>query len=672
MPPFAKLTIPLIIGIFIGYFTDCHNLSFAGLIKGGIALLALTAYTTYCKKSNVADILIYVWSLWLGIICMMSNTTLSQDVSLLQNSGFICQATEISKKNDKLKVVGQLGFTFDSTGCAMPQNSSVLMYVTPDINIQVGDYILSRQKLDTIPRNSNPGSFDYKAYLRRQGIIFQAFIKAQNISIYPTSDKFTLNKWIHKTRSLLDRKLAMLFLDKDNYAIISAMILGTRDHISNDIIDGFRRTGAIHILAVSGLHVGIIAGLITLILYPLMRAFHKVRSIAPFIQLVTVWIFVLLCGAPPSVVRAAGMFSLYFVCTLFGRHAQAFNIIFAAAFLMLIVAPMDVMDIGFQFSFLALAGIFYFLPRFISLIYSNSRLLRFLWTMVALSVSAQIFIFPLSIHYFNSLSNIFWLSGIIAVPLATVSLSSSVASLVLSFFQFEIATRFVTTIAAYSLTFLRKGIGFLDRIPFAMTENFYLPPMCILAIYLIILAIMLVLSSWHKCLLWLPGLCLCILLLTFIFHQSDIYRNQRCIIYDIYRNSAVDIFYQGSAYTYNTVTPGSKSYQFNINPARLRYSFRRQEPNLLPANQTPVFDINQNCLMIYPGLSKSIVLQHSLDYLIINDVSLPSISFISNPELIGTIIFDSSIRHVPKTLIDKLINHKIQIIHTLKHGAVII
>ena len=216
--------------------------------------------------------------------------------------------------------------------------------------------------------------------------------------------------------------------DEAAYAVVAAMTLGDKSALTQELKEVYAVTGASHVLALSGLHLGIIYGFLSLFV------FSRWRSLMQVLLVLSIWAFVFLVGLPTSVVRSALMLSVYALCSLGHRERMSVNTLAFTAIVVLTVNPQSLFDVGFQMSFMAVLAILVVVPltdRFVSQAYLQShRCLKWLWGMTAVSVAAQLGVAPLIAYYFGRFSVCFLLTNFIVVPAATLIIMLSLAVMV--------------------------------------------------------------------------------------------------------------------------------------------------------------------------------------------------------------------------------------------------
>ena len=282
---------------------------------------------------------------------------------------------------------------------------------------------------------------------------------------------------------LLDR-LSENGVDGGVYAVVAAMALGDKSQLTKELKDTYAVTGASHVLALSGLHLGIIYTLLSLLL-----SRRRWQVVSQVVIIVCIWLFVFLVGLSASVVRSAVMLTVYALLSLGHRHKMSVNTLAFAAIVMLLFNPMSLFDIGFQLSFLAVLAILLFYPLFEG-VWSQSflmdhRAFRWLWTMLAVSCAAQIGVAPLIAYYFGRFSNYFLLTNLVVVPAATLILYLSLVVLLIPAFAY---------LLIYVVNALNRLLVWMAALPGASLEGLHPTLIQVSMVYVIIAAVYLLLK----------------------------------------------------------------------------------------------------------------------------------------------------------------------------------
>ena len=308
--------------------------------------------------------------------------------------------------------------------------------------------------------------FNYQKYLARQKIFVQGYIPNE-ISIIPKT-KLSITDKIKHQRWILLNRIEQSSLQPQNKALLKGIILADRTEIDKEIIQNFTRTGLIHILAISGSHMAIIFLLILFFLKPIFSV--KYRNIPIYLSLLAIWAFAILIDYGNSVMRSCIMISIYYIMIFLQRKPDLLHSIALSALLILTWDTHQLFNIGFQFSFMAVLGIFWLYQPIIQLFGKvKNHILRFTLNSFALSFSAQLAVIPLVIYYFHQFS---WLS----IFINTISIFISQAFIIFSFivcilFGFNLAVDEILDIYDLSANFFLNMIAFFSRWDFSFLQN---------------------------------------------------------------------------------------------------------------------------------------------------------------------------------------------------------
>ena len=291
--------------------------------------------------------------------------------------------------------------------------------------LRIGDGLSIQSR---IRENSNwhRGAFDYRRYLEIHGFTGSTFVSSWKwqkvrVSLEGLSRLERTKLYFLRLRSRLLKRLAVDESSEDQYAVVAAMALGDKSALTKELREVYAVTGASHVLALSGLHLGIIYTLLSLLIVG-----RRWQMVSQMLIVLCIWAFVFLVGMSTSVVRSATMLTVYALLSLGYRDKMTVNTLAFTAIVMLMVHPLSLSDVGFQMSFMAVLAILVFMPLLEGLFPREYLLthqsVRWLWSMVAVSVSAQIGVAPLIAYYFGRFSTFFLLTNFIVIPAATLIL----------------------------------------------------------------------------------------------------------------------------------------------------------------------------------------------------------------------------------------------------------
>ena len=348
-------------------------------------------------------------------------------------------------------------------------SSPALVYVFKDsaaLYLKKGDVLLFRTTFQRPSGAMNPEGFDYAKYLANKGIRAIAYLKTPEWKLLAHQEIFSLSDLAAKCSRKVLKVYETLQLSKDQFAVLAALTIGYKDTLDPELQENFSYSGAMHILSVSGLHVGVIY-LILQAVFLLMFRKSKWKFINTVFTVCALWMYAFITGLPPSVVRATTMFSLVAVGVALGRKSQIYNTISVSAFVILLFDPNLLFDVGFQLSYCAVIGIVWFQPQISSLLYVKPKWLKWWWNLTAVSLAAQIATLPLALYYFHQFPNYFLLANYVAIPLSTLIIYLAVLFLVLSPFSW---LAFVPDFLLKKMLFLlNASVSFIHDLPHAIS-----------------------------------------------------------------------------------------------------------------------------------------------------------------------------------------------------------
>lgn len=337
------------------------------------------------------------------------------------------QKNDIEKPNSFENQLEVIAFR-DSTGW-VKSKGKVLIYHQSKTPFQPGQVLWVEKSPESIPPPVFPDEFDYKGFLARKDIHFRQFI-GEKFRIVDSSEVGSSSYWLENFTQKLLGTIESKVPDPQSRQIASALLLGHQAELDKEIRNAYAETGTMHILAVSGLHVGIIYAIL---LFPLkgIRLKKGVRKSYLLVVIFLIWGYALLTGFSPSVIRAATMFSLFTLGQLRERKPSSFNILAFSAILMIAFDPDVIYEVGFQLSYLAVGGILLLQPLILRWWLPQHPVLEYIWQLTAVSLAAQLATFPLSIFYFHIFPTYFLIANLIIVPLSFLVMQAGIPLLLL-------------------------------------------------------------------------------------------------------------------------------------------------------------------------------------------------------------------------------------------------
>ncbi len=365
----------------------------------------------------------------------------------------------------------------------------ILLLVPKEVsetNFIANDVVWAYSSFQLVRPALNPHQFDYAAFLKNQGIYHQVPLQ-EPLSFVHTSGKTNIYRWAENFRASINSSLVSKGFEGEPLALINSLLLGQRQELSREIYTQFSAAGVVHILAISGLHVGIILLLLRGLFSPLiyMRYGKKMRLV---LLLVCMWLFALITGLSPSVLRAVTMFSVVAIVLETGRHNLRFSGLLSAAFILLLIKPSLLFQIGFQMSFLAVFAILWIVPM-LEPWRPKNLILRFFYDIATVTLAAQLGVGPLSVYYFNYFPGLFFLTNMVVLPFLGIILGGGLLVIALSKTSFypSILTEIYSDVLFYLLKFIH-WVAQQDRFYF---EGIVLSLWQLISIYLLLFSLLL-------------------------------------------------------------------------------------------------------------------------------------------------------------------------------------
>ena len=436
--PILKFTVFLAIGILLSDFLDVSISTILGAI--GFICFVLIGTQLYCKKQHKTlfwpSLLVLLLMVFVGVLVSkiniptFSKTHYSHLEKISDNQSH--QLEFIIKKRLKPTAYHHRYYVelvkIDSTRVS----GTLLMNLSKEStaeNINVSARILTTAVLQNVKPPLNPYQFNYKNYLENLGIYHQIFLKDQVVLAIPQSPK-TIMDYAQAIREMFNKRLQKLAFKPIEHALINALLLEQRQDITTDVYEDYAKAGAIHILAISGLHIGILLLILQFIMKPLLYFRHG-KFVRLLMILSLLWSFAIIAGLSPSVVRAVTMFSLFAIVRGLKRTSNSLNTLTVSAFILLLFRPGFCFDVGFQLSYAAVASIIIVKPILDRWWRIKHLIGNWFLDLFKVSIAAQIGVLPLSLYYFHQFPGLFFVTNMVVVPCLIVILALGILMLVL-------------------------------------------------------------------------------------------------------------------------------------------------------------------------------------------------------------------------------------------------
>ncbi|KEO75124.1 ComEC/Rec2 family competence protein [Anditalea andensis] len=393
----------------------------------------------------------------------------------------------------------------------------------------------------------NPNEFNYAQFLSRYQIYHTHFV-GKDIEIIGWTNHRPLNFFFLSLRKSIQHHMDRTILDPRARQIAQALLLGQKQNLDAEVSEAYSTAGAMHILAVSGLHVGIIYGFFFLFFKPYQLPPYK-RMAYLSIVISIIWIYAFLTGMSPSVMRSATMFTIVSMAQMRSSSPSIYNGLAISAILLLLFDPNLIYSVGFQLSYAALTGILVLQPAIVNVWLPQNRIIYRCWEITSVGIAAQLATFPISAYYFHSFPSYFFMSNLIAIPGAFVVMAIGIPYMLLAFLPYVgIGLGLVLN---HIIIILNRVIFILQDLPFAKISDIKIEPWEVIWYYGVLILIFIMLTSRIKKLaqplILVMVMGVCIIWIDFLggYHKNEIY------LYTGPSGRAVDYFYRHNIYSWN-------------------------------------------------------------------------------------------------------------------------
>ncbi|WP_299258301.1 ComEC/Rec2 family competence protein [uncultured Aquimarina sp.] len=570
--PFLILTFSLIIGIVFGYYTSI-NLSLA-IISQTIIVIGLAISWWHAKKtfrsSYTFSVFVIITFIFFGIILVQIHHPKNSSNHYTNLSPkeyhetpvtirfYIKERLKPTSYYEKYIITVQSIENKNVTGnllLQIPKNSIQQAFIT-------GESYITYTQISPIPKPLNPNQFDYAHYLSKQ-YIFHKVTTDHSQLIHTNTSVFSIYRIAAFIRTDINQKLTNYHFNQKQLSIINALLLGQRQQIDNETFADYRDAGAIHILAVSGLHVGILLIILNLILKPLNRFRKNGKIIKTIIIILLLWCFAIMAGLSPSVLRAVTMFSFIAIGMHIRSKTSIYNALTVSMFILLCMRPLLLFSVGFQLSYLAVFTIVWIQPSFVKLYSPKFYIDRILWETFTVTIAAQLGLLPITLFYFHQFPLLFFIANLIIIPVLGIILGFGILVIVLAEVQILpnwIAASFGTCIDAMNtiVHWVSKQEDFLlTEIPFSWR-------MLVIG-YILIISLIFMFKKFKPKSIIAVIVSIVFLLVNLIYEKQQNIEKEELIIFHNQRNTTLGILQNQylTIYSKDSVSTISKKFLLN-------------------------------------------------------------------------------------------------------------
>jgi competence protein ComEC len=542
--PLIRILLPFIFGILLQFkFNFELRYFFELIVFTAVLIISSFLFKKIYESYNfrwLQGFLVYIFLFCLGLYITKLNQVELPEIDFNEKLTLTARITESPEEKEKsVKAIVEYISIEDSIEWKKLSGKALIYFAKDSLSqlLKFGDVIVFNASISEIKNSGNPYEFNYKKYLGNQKVLTQAYLASGSWCKLKNSKQ---NYFMYQANSIRNYLLKIYkkfdFAEKE-YAVLSALTLGYKADFDDQTIQAYSATGAMHILSVSGLHVGVIYLILNFVL-GFMDKKKKTKYLKIGIIIFFLWLFAYISGLSPSVRRAAIMFSLILSSELLNREKNIYNIIATSIFLMLIFNPFVIRDVGFQLSYIAVLSIIFFQPKIYKTIYVKNKFLDKIWALLTVSIAAQLGTMPLGFFYFHQFPNYFFLTNIIAVPLSSFILYAAVGLLAVSFYN--PLANVVAFILNYLLKALNFTIDFIDKLPYSSTKDIFISSPQAILMYAIIFSITMFIIQKKKSFLYLTLSIILIYLLTDTIQEIKSLKQKSIIVYNVKNSCSVN------------------------------------------------------------------------------------------------------------------------------------
>lgn len=549
--PFVRLLVPLLAGIICQEWGQlplwaCVLPALGGLVLWSFFITRDSIEEQYHKRA------LFGWGLFLLVFAIGAGLHGIQNRPAQPPAGFYPLAIahiddEAEEKTRSFYCPVTITALSDTSGTIVEYNEKVALYFEKCLDAQhlvYGDIISFEFRPQPIRPNTNPYAFDFASFMKHKGISRSQYIAQQQWIYLGEKPQSKLWAFTSSLQRKLSEQIESCHLSPHSASLLKALLLGERQKFPQELRQYFSAAGLSHILAVSGLHMGVMATLIYFLLFPLSYS-DSYRKLRPLLTLLALWLYACVTGLSPSTIRACIMASFLLTAEMLDRRNSSLNALFASAFFMLLYNTSLVFDIGFQMSFLAVAGILLFYNRLNFWGRSPYYPVRWISSCVAVSIAAQIGALPVAVYYFHTIPLLFLIGNIFVLPLLPFIFGFSFLMLVLS--SLHLPYEWLATAIDFVLRYIERLSFHIDRIPWSHIDGVWLNRHYLWFYFIGGLLLYITIKNRSKKGLWLTlGFCIVFFIADISTYQSS--GHPEMVVYDSRETTVVQLSDRNGCY----------------------------------------------------------------------------------------------------------------------------
>jgi len=479
--------------------------------------------------------------------------------------------TPPEEKSKSWKRVGIVTRIFTPSGWTVVE-SGINLFFPKSASAELldyGDQIVIRGAPQAIEPAYNPGEFDFRKHNANKHIFLQHRLESGEWKLLSRSSEQGFLFYAQRMRKLCVGVFKRYIPAGQEQGILMALVLGVTDGLDSEVLSAYAASGAMHVLAVSGMHVSILYGILLFAFKPIRKSPASEWSIA-LICLLLLWMYAFITGLSPSVLRAVTMFSFVAVARPLGRNTNIYNTLAASAFILLLYDPWLLLSVGFQLSYLAVWGIVYLQRPLNNLWAAPNVVVHWAWQITTVSIAAQWATVAISVYYFHQFPTYFLLANLVVIPASTVVLVGGILLLVIS--PMTIVAEPVGMVLQWCTRYMDESLFLTERLPGSLWQPIYLNEVGAMALFVLLLSLVLLLQH-RRFILMITTVVAAWVISASIWWQWYQHRSSTWIVYRIPGHHVSEWIKEGHSFIHADSLDASRM-KFSITPAHLQEGVR--------------------------------------------------------------------------------------------------
>ncbi|NOR27197.1 MAG: DUF4131 domain-containing protein [Lutibacter sp.] len=632
----AQLTFLLVLGILFGNY---YNFQPNQLVI--ILSVLLISFTFLYFKSNkkfqpslIFTLLFFLISFFIGVSSITYKNQLNNQLHYANSSEFAVNKTfQVGIKIEKI-LKPTLYFNKYEAKVIQVKSEKTIGRILVNIKkdsiksaLQINDFLVLKTQFLDINKPLNPYTFNYKNYLKNQQIHYQLQLKKHQFLRLENKNE-SLSGIASNIRTKINTALQKNGFKNDELAVINALLLGQRNTISSDLLKSYSGAGAIHILAVSGLHVGIILLLLLFVFKP-FHYFKNGKLIATLLIIILLWVYAIIAGLSASVVRAVSMFTALTIGLQLVQRSNVYNTLVISMFFLLLFNPFYLFEVGFQLSYLAVFSIVWIQPKLYKLWNPKFWVLNKFWQLFTVSMAAQIGVLPLSLFYFHQFPGLFFLSNLVIIPFLGFILTAGIIVILLAYLN--ILPQFIANSYSFIIQQMNSFVDWISNQELFIIQNISFSFVLMLALYAFIVVTIKWIENKKFYRFVFVFVSIIVIQSIFIFEKHKLHSTNEFIVFHKSKKSSIGfrngnslISYNSDSlmlndYVVNSYLIGSKTeVDFKKNSIRNLYNYKNEtilvvdslglykfntiKPSIVVLQQSPKINLDRLIYKLQPKL----------------------------------------------------------------------